>query len=358
MKTEQEINKILETVQQATASTIVFNEQGILNEYKNQEDNQSSIAIKILSIVGGFIATLAFLGFLLLAGLNNSEIGLLLTGIFFIAISIILNRKSDKLIMDTFSISTYIIGVFLIVFGLGEMHVDENIVAILIMIIAISSLILTQNYILSFISILVISSSLLMLLVFLNNTPKMIHLYSILITLAMTYVFLYEAQIITWSKKLSRLYNPLRIGLIISFIFSLGYFGTKKIHGMPADFEWFFSLILFVILVYVISKILEVLKITSINTKIVVYVLSSIILVVTAFSPAILGSILLILLSFYVNYKFGLALGIIALIYFVGQYYYDLHFTLLTKSIMLFISGLLFIALYLFTTKSITNEKV
>jgi uncharacterized membrane protein len=150
----------------------------------------------------------------------------------------------------------------------------------------------------------------------------------------------------------------LRIGLTTSFIFSLGYFGTKKIHGMPADFEWFFSLILFVVLVYVISKILAVLKITSINTKIIVYVLSSIILVVTAFSPAILGSILLILLSFYVNYKFGLALGIIALIYFVGQYYYDLHFTLLTKSIMLFISGLLFIALYLFTTKSITNEKV
>jgi len=358
MKNKKYINSILETVQHATNTTIVFDEQTIIEEYNNQEDNQSSIAIKILSIVGGFIATLAFLGFLLLAGLHNSELGLLFTGILFIAISVILNRKSDKLIMDTFSISTYIVGIFLIIFGLGEMDVDENIITILTLIIAVTSLVLTQNYILSFISILVASSSLLMLLVFLNNTPRLIHLYNILITLAMTYVFLYEAKIIKMSKKISRLYNPLRIGLVVSFIFSLGYFGTKNLHGMPADFEWFFSIILFVILIYVISKILDVLKITNLNTKILVYSLSSVILVVTAFSPAILGAILLILLSFYVNYKFGFALGIIALIYFVSQYYYDLHFTLLTKSIMLFISGLLFIALYLFTTKSINNEKV
>ena len=224
---ENKIDNILETVQNKTTNVLTFDKQAILKEYTSQQDNQSSIAIKILSVVGGLFATLAFLGFLLLSGIKNSEIGLLITGVFFIAVSVILNRKSDKLIMDTFSISTYAVGIFLVIFGLGEMHVDENIIAVLIMLIAIASLVLTQNYILSFISILTISSSLLMLLVFLNDTPRMIHLYGVLITLVMTSVFLFEAEIITWSKKLSRLYNPLRIGLVISFLFTLGFLLQK-----------------------------------------------------------------------------------------------------------------------------------
>ena len=355
---KSKINNKLEIVQQEAEREVIFDTAAIQKEYKSKEDNQSSIAIKILSVVGGFFATLAFLGFLLLTGLHNSEIGLLITGIFFIAVSIILNRKSDKLIMDTFSISTYVVGIFLIIFGLGDMHVDENITAILVMLIAISSLVLTQNYILSFISILAISFSIFLILVFLNNTPRLMHLYSVIITFGMTYLFLYEAQILKISKKLSRLYNPLRMGLVVSFLFSLGYFATENIHGMPAKFEWIFSVFLFIVLIYVISKILKVLRITALNTKISVYSLSAAILVVTAFSPAILGAILLILLSFYVNFKYGFALGIIALIYAVSKYYYDLHFTLLTKSIMLFVSGILFIILYLFTSKTINNEKI
>ena len=46
-------------------------------------------------------------------------------------------------------------------------------------------------------------------------------------------------------------------------------------------------------------------------------------------------------------------------IYFISQYYYDLNFTLLTKSILLFSSGVLFLLLYLFTHKNLTqNEKI
>ena len=59
-------------------------EKAILEEYNRQGENKSNLAIKVLSIFGGFLATLAFLGFLAIAGLYNSEVGLLIFGIGFI----------------------------------------------------------------------------------------------------------------------------------------------------------------------------------------------------------------------------------------------------------------------------------
>ena len=358
MKNELEIKNMLDTVQQATNETVAFDEQAILRAYKSQEDNQSSIAIKVLSVIGGFVGTLAIVGFLLLTGLQSSEIGLLTTGIIFIVISILINKKSDKLILDTFSITAYVVGIFLLIFGLGEMDFNENAIAILVLIIALGSLFLTQNYIMSFVSILVVSGSLLMLLVFLQKTYTLIHLFNTIIVIAMTYVFLNEAKLIKMGHKLSKLYEPLRIGLVVSFILGLLFLRTRRLHELPINYLWIYSVILFIAILYVISKVLQVMQITNLNYKIGIYVLSAVLLVLTAFSPSILGAILLILLSFYVNYKFSFILGIVALIYFVSQYYYDLHYTLLTKSIMLFASGILFIALYLFTTKYTKNEKI
>jgi len=79
----------------------------------------------------------------------------------------------------------------------------------------------------------------------------------------------------------------------------------------------------------------------------------------TAFSPVILGILLIILLSFLVNYKLGLSVGILTFIYFICQYYYDLNYTLLTKSILLFSSGILFLIFYIFIHKYLgSNEKI
>ena len=72
-----------------------------------------------------------------------------------------------------------------------------------------------------------------------------------------------------------------------------------------------------------------------------------------------LGNIDFIGCETWVNYKTGLVIGIISFIYFISQYYYDLNFTLLTKSIILFSSGIVFILFYLFTNKKLnTNEKI
>lgn len=330
----------------------------IYEEYNRQEENKSSLAIKVLSIFGGFLATLAFLGFLVIAGLYNSEFGLLIFGIGFIISAIWLNKSYEKLIIDTFSISIYVIGFALFAFGLSEMSVDENMIAILISLIAFSSLIITQNFILSFISVLSISSGFIFLIIF-NNSYDFIHLYVAMNTLILSYLFLNEAKVISSGKRLSKLYNPVRIGLVISLLFGLILLGKRHLIPISQNLIWLSSVVMILVTLYLVYKIVKINEVKDFKNKAIIYLLSLLILAPTVFSPSISGTIVIILLSFLVNYKTGLVIGVISIIYFISQYYYDLSFTLLTKSIILFVSGIMFLLSYLFIIKNSTsNEKI
>ena len=164
---------------------------------------------------------------------------------------------------------------------------------------------------------------------------------------------------VTGGKALSKLYNPIKTGLIISFVSGLLFLGKKGIFSISPDYIWLSSIVIIATIVYLVSMLCGLLGIIKVEHKIGINLFTVLLLLTTAFSPAISGAILVILLSFLVNYKTGLVLGIIALVYFISQYYYDLNLTLLTKSILLFSSGVLFIALYLFTRKKLaTNEKI
>ena len=109
---------LLDSIRLSEGAKFECDENAIYEEYTTQGENKSSLAIKVLSIFGGFLATLSFLGFLAIAGLYNSEFGLLIFGIGFIISAIWLNKAYDKLIIDTFSISIYVIGFALLSFGL------------------------------------------------------------------------------------------------------------------------------------------------------------------------------------------------------------------------------------------------
>jgi hypothetical protein len=349
---------LLEAIRLSEGTEFEYDEKAILTAYKNQDENTASLAIKILSIFGGFLASLTFLGFIALGGFFESENAITILGIVFIVSAIGLNIKYDKLIIDTFSISIYVIGFCLLFFGLTQLKVDENIALLIVITIAFSSLCITQNYMLSFISILTINGGLLGL-IFENDVYNLINLYIAINGIAITYFFLNEAKIISTYKRISRLYNPARIGLIFSFLFGLISVCKKGLTPISENYIWLSSIALFFLIIYIVNAIIEINEVTVYKKKVFIYLLTALVLIPTVFSPAISGAILLILLSFFVNYKSGFVIGILSLIYFIAQYYYDLNFTLLTKSILLFSSGIVFIGCYIFTTKNIpTNEKI
>lgn len=357
MNKETEITELLHQIRQTEGEGFECDEAAILREYQKQDSEKSSLAIKVLTIFGGFLATLAFLGFLTIAGLYNSEMGMIFFGIGFIVVAIWLNKAYDKLIIDTGSISLFAAGFLLVGIGLASIEVNEDIICLLFMGMAVCVLMLAQNYILSFISVLIVTGSVLVL-IFFNYEYNLIHLYVSFLALLLTFWFLKEAKIITAGKKISKLYNPVRIGLVISFLASLIFVGKEGVLELPR-YIWLSSIATVACVVYVIFKLCPILHINSAKNKILVCALSFLLLLPTVMSPAISGAILIILLGFYVNFKTGFAFGIIAFIYFISQYYYDLDFTLLTKSILLFSSGILFLLLYVFTFKKLhSHEKI
>ncbi len=339
-------------------ATFEYDEKAILGEYEKLGENKSSLAIKILSVFGGLIATISFLCFLFLAGIYKSETGACVIGGVLIVFAIFLNKEFDKLIIDTISVSSYITGFILLAYGLLEMELNENIVSLLVCVVALLSFFITQNYILSFISILVISCSSLTTIMS-NELHSLIHLYIAISISMLTYMMLNESKLIASGKKLSKLYDPIRIGLMISLLIGLAAIGKRNLIPISQNHIWLSSISIISITVYLVYRILKINKIETLKSKILIYTLSILVLIPTILSPSISGAMVIILLSFLVNYKTGFAIGIISFIYFISQYYYDLSFTLLTKSIMLFSSGIMFIAFYLFTLKTTTaNEKV
>lgn len=357
MRNEENIKEILNYFQAAEDKALDPDQEAIVKAYQKNNDGQS-MAVKILSIFGGILGSLAFIGFLLIAGLYDSKMGLLVIGTLCISGAIWLNKEYDKIIIDTVSVSSFIIGFMLIGLGLNLLKANENIITIVFIIVAFFQLGIVQNYMLSFISVLIINGGILTLII-LNNSYNLIHVYVSVLTLLVTYLFLKEAKIITLSKALCRLYNPVRIGLVFSFLSGLIFLGIKEILPISKNYIWLSSIVTISAIIYLAPLLFNVLNITKTQHKISNCIVAILLLLPTALSPGISAAILIILLSFFVNYKTGLVLGIIAFMYFISQYYYDLNFTLLTKSILLFSSGILFLLLYLFTHKKLTtNEKV
>ncbi|EGV42120.1 DUF4401 domain-containing protein [Bizionia argentinensis JUB59] len=349
---------LLYHISEVEGDRFFYEEDAILMEYKKQDQNKSSLAIKILTIFGGFSAMLAFLGFLLISGLYDSEIGMLIFGIIFIVSALILDKIFNKLIIDTFCVSLFIIGLVLLCIGLFEMRLNENTVALIICAISFSSLFLTQNYILSFLAILIFNGSLLSLIL-INDYYNLIHLYIAINTVLVTFVFLNEAKIIASHKYLSKIYNPIRIGSVFALLFGLIAIGKSYLIPISPNQLWISSIIMILAIIYIVYSVIEIINVTAFKTKLLIYTLSALIMLLTLFSPATSGAIVIVLLSFLVNYKTGFVIGIISFIYFISQYYYDLTFTLLIKSIILMASGVVFLLFYILITKKLSShEKV
>ncbi len=344
------IKVLLDKIREQEGVQFECDEEAILNTYKTKDEHTASLAIKLLTIFGGFLATFTFLGFLTITGLYNSEFGLLFFGILFLFAAVRLHKVYNKLIVDTFSISMYVIGFALLSTGLSQLNIDENLIALLIGGIAFGCLFINQNYILSFISTLLIGGSC-MFLILNSNAYDLIHLYIAVNTLVLVYCFLNEAKIISSHKKGLQLYNPIRIGLIGTLLFGLIAIGKRDLIPITENRIWLSSVVMILVTLYLVHMILKINGVTSVKSKASVYVMSGLVVACTLFSPSISGAIVILLLSFLVRYKTGVVIGIISMLYFISQYYYDLSFTLLTKSVMLLVSGIALLLLYVFTTQ-------
>jgi len=337
--------EILNEIKSKEGEDFTYDESALIEAYDRAHAEPESLVIKILSIAGGLLATLAFLGFLLIGGLYDSEVGLVSFGVSFVLVAIWLNRNFEKLILDTISVSLYVLGFTLFIMGFSD--AKDEVLALMCLVIGLGTLWFMQNYMLAFLATLAVNASLFVLIVEIYDSPNALHVFAIFSTLAGLYWMLNEPKLITINKRLSRLYYPVRIGLIVSLLTILITLSFGEEWGSKYK-SWFSSLVIISAAMYVVWHVLQVIHTKNSTRKVFIMVLSCIGLAPAFFAPYLAGSILVMLLCYLVNYRTGLVFSIIAFIYSVSRFYYDLNYTLLHKSILLIVSGVILLGLYFF----------
>ena len=115
-----DIPVVLEQLRQQEP-TATFNDEAIIADYQRSYDNRSGIAIKALIVLGGFWASVSFVGFLMLLEIYKSGTAMLITGIGLCAGAVVLSRAYNKLVLDTMSISLYLSGIIMTGVGFEEL---------------------------------------------------------------------------------------------------------------------------------------------------------------------------------------------------------------------------------------------
>jgi len=351
---ENKLNSLLEKIQQQQPD-FSFDRNKIEEEIESKSTIFSHIGIKLLSVIGGILGSVFFLGFLA-SIVFDSPRGCIIFGSLFIIGSVVIHKISHSILLDTGIICLYLAGALLLGYGLNSEHVGDNGLAFIALIISLIVLFLSQGFMLAFLSLLIANSALLSF-VFINDAYNLLHLYMLYVIVVFSLLTYSEAWIVSQKLAISRLYNPVRSGFLITFIFTLLVFSENYLLRDRMHFPWVSSTLLIISILLVINHILNSFKVNKPQIRLGYYLVSTLILLPEIFAPAILGSLFIILISFHYGHRTGFFTGIIALIYFISRYYYDLKLSLLVKSEILMASGLLFIIVFLALKKYLLKDE-
>jgi uncharacterized membrane protein len=355
MENYNELSKKLEYFSSFDENITLDNEK--LVEFYNQKTEKESILIKIVSVLGGLMSCGAVLGLLSVFNVLNSSIACTSIGLIAICVSLFINIETEQLFIESISASSFITGFVLIGFGLN-MTFSESITFLMITILGIISLFFIYNYLLSFISNTII---LLFFGFFIQslNIKYIDLIYNVILTLLLFIVFTKETKLLTLHRRMSIHLTPLRLSIIINLIYNLLIFNFITKTNKLDLVHWIHPTCNIILILIFIDQLVKKINLPQIKPRFSILAISTLILFTTVLSPGISTALLIMLLSFNYQFKTGLVLGIISLIYFIILFYYNLNFNLLTKSIFLISSGILFLICYFLIEKKLkAHEKI
>lgn len=303
---------IIEALRAEYNETVVFEEKQMEEALVMEADKYHGLGIKALSIVGGFLSSSFFIGFLVMV-MSNWSGALLVSGLLMIVGTVWIDRVSKSVVMDTISISAYLSANLMVGMAVYQLTKSDNTIAVVLLAISLMVPFLTSGYMLNFLSVLMIHGCLFALLN-INDGKELIHLFLLLPAAGFTLLSLYEPRLLTRGVGVNVRFNPWRTGMLFSLIAAVCYSATVLFGGSGQN--W-----------------------------------------VQVLSLPIWAALLVIFVSFYTGHKTGLVAGILLLIYAVGQYYYNLHFTLLVKSYMMLGTGALFLMAWFIFKKRRKHEQ-
>lgn len=362
MKNKQEILNKIELLSKGNEPNFQININDTMAAYQHLEENRSNLTIKILSILGVILSVLSFLGALFLLNILNDKLNLIICGSIFLILSLYCIKKYNAIIIDTASIAFYIVGGWMLIYGF-DIH-DLNYIFILCFIISLCTLLIVQRYLLSLLNILCIIYSIIALINHNDQNLLFITLINAILIIALIYFLSHEAAVLSKRNLISTIYNPLRLGLILATVVTtafiiLSHYETNEQVNNTSFALYILSVLYALATLWVVYKITSKFEITKSKVLFPTYALLILMLGSTVINPGIACSILLILICFNYQYRIGLSIGLISLLLSLWHFYYNLTFSLLIKSLILVISGLLFLAIYfVINSNKINNEKI
>ena len=345
------LDTLLQSIAQEQGEGFTYDQELITQEELHGEFKVSALAIKILTILGGLLASSTFLGFFLAAGLYDSPAALSVLGVMLLAGAEWLVRYKENASADALGVSLNIVGYILLLAGLNQLVQNDSVVAAILACVALLIISVSESAICVFLSVLVLNGSLFAIIVDKKELYNLAHGLVMLQAAILTYMSLHEAKLIASSPKYNTRFNPVRIGIALSLVFSLGLFVHQKVLSTHINYLWISGLFLIGCVLILLHRILKEAAITNTKTQVVFYTCCALVLAPTILTPSIPGALLVLLTSFYIGNKTGFWVGLLALVYFVIMYYYDLNMTLLAKSGVLVASGLLFLGGFVLLSK-------
>ncbi len=326
-----------------------FNEEAISRIYDSREQNPGHIAIRILIILGTLLAAGLIVSMLFSFGIYDSAIAMLITGTAGIIAGLWIHLKRQSDVTDTISISLILMGYASIAFGLVEWKADVGLICAILIAISTTCFLLSGNFILPFLSTV---SACICLFIWIQAKclPVFIPvLYSSLAALLLL-VYLFEGSLLVLFRKHTLRYQPLRLGLLVSVLAGLYFFSPFFLGGLREfplkNYQLYFSVPVSLISLFAVAHLLREAQSAAVSWKIAVFLIVTLVLGLTLLAPAISLSLYLLIITFYNAHKTGTVISIVSLCFAIGLYYYDLHFSLLVKSVLLILPGLIFLIAY------------
>jgi|GEM_PF-469975 len=366
MENKKTFEETISYLQSISNKELVINEKELDIAFQKNNSKEQTILIKILTIIGALLTCGCCVAFTLIIGVYNNAILMTVLGVSLIIGSSYLSLKTHEIFLDTFILSLYCVGFGFLGFGLNQQNLDIKIILILFIVISTLILFYLENYIIIFISTLILFGST-KFLIELYQLPTLYTLFISTISVATVLMLLKEANIISYSKHLARVYDPIKIAFLLSFIILIN--DTKiPLYNNFADTDPTFynsliintiiiSIVILGLFLYTESQALAKLQINNKKDKVLIYAMTFIVLLPTLIQPSIAGSLLVIILCFMINYKTGFVLGVLSFLYYIIRFYYDMNISLLNKSIALILSGILFFVVYYFYAKNLSRHE-
>lgn len=318
-------------------------QEGVPDSDTNSDDANTGVAVKVLSGIGGFFASLLFLLFLWIADLINRPVVASALGAVLVVATILLGRNPRQAFLATITVCGYLVGVGLTMVGLPPEVTDQQLV-IPVVVIAVATLVFTRNYFLVFLAVVSLPACLLYLYL-VNPTFIYVDLAVVFTALALVSFNLLEPRVST-HPSFPAVRTGLACGLLMVLLF---YRWGNWMADLPQTYyaEAPAAISLYLLSVIVLWRSIP--RAWAIGAGLVILPLTLL--------PLLLGSLLLLLASFRNRHFVGIGLGASGLLYFTAQYYYDLRWTLLDKSFVLMGSGLALLALYTLLQRKFTRSE-